>query len=280
MVMHRVFVGLVKEIRPLPLVMALAPLVLSLLITHTFPPETGLFFTCTFFLLYTVHLLDTYEDAFVRKEDSHKHFKLGHGSEGELTESEVKIAALISSLIFFLLLWGLVQTTSFLFLVIVLVGFGIGVLYSSFFSKYLLTSLLIPPLDVVLGMAAAFLLARGTTWSEWSLVASAIFFLMLGAKAWLDIADKETDAKTQRKNIALVWGEKKARKFALGCLLLGVLSAFHVHFSFAAAMSSIIAGGLFLYAYSLPTRKSISILMPTIFFFVLWMIVLYILPVA
>ena len=233
----------------------------------------------TFFLLYAVHFLDTYEDAFVRKEDEHKTFHFAHGSNGTLTKNEVLAGAILSSIVFLILLFFIAQGEPVLFHVLVLGGYVLGVLYSPFLSKNLVTSLLIPPVGVILGMASAFLLAGGMNWDLFTSFAISVFLLMLGGKAWMDIADQDADAFTKRDNIALLWGEKNARLLAHGTILAGFLLSLMRTHSWGHHIGIVIIALLFFRGFSMTAKRGTHWIMPAIFLFLIWEIAVQILVI-
>lgn len=276
--MRRVVRGLVQELRILPVLATFASLFLAFFVAGGVPLQYVLFLSCAFFLLYTVHFLDTLEDAFFRKEDAHKTFLFAHGSADTLNKGELLAFAGISSLIFFVLLAMLIPFSHPFVFPLVLLGYFLGILYSPVFSKRLFTSLLVPPLGVLVGMLSAFFFAGGTSWVLILSCAVPVFFLMLGGKAWMDAADKETDAHTGRENIALMWGEKRTRLFSAGCVCLGLVLSLFYSFSLIHLAGLVVLFFIFKKGFSLPAKEGIPIIMPAIFLYLVLEIALQIFP--
>lgn len=266
----RTIQGLIQELRPLPVLATFGALFLSFVLAGNIPSDGLLFFAMTFFLLYAIHFLDTYEDAFVRKEDAHKTFHFAHGSTGTLTKNELLMGAILSSIIFLVLLFFVAQGKMILFPVLVLSGYVLGVLYSPVLSKNLITSLLVPPVGVVLGMASAFVLAGGMDWGSISPFMVSVFLLLLGGKAWMDIADQDADNFTKRDNVALLWGEPRAGLLARGAIMCGLLLSLVRTDSWGHHIGIVIIALLFFRGFSMSAKRGVHWIMPAIFLFLLW----------
>ncbi len=276
--MHRLILGLLKEIRALPVIATLTALYFAFSLANV--PITSqilLYFVGVFFLLYTVHFLDTYEDEFITKEDSYKTFLFAHGSSGLLKKEELITGAAVSSMSFFVILSCLSFSAGLMFFMINFFAYLIGISYSKYLSKNLFSSLLSYSTGLVLCMFAMYLLASGKFDLKILVYSIPIFLLFTGSKTSMDIADLETDKKTKKPNIGLAIGTSNAKKLVLIMLILGLLLTLNYSISVINIILVLLFLLFFYYCISLKPEKSTSFVTAGVFLFLVFQILLYLL---
>ncbi len=263
----RLLKGLMIELRPLPVIAILLSVYLAFL--HAGVPLSApilLYLLGAFFLLYTVHLLDTYEDSYVRKEDGFKAFTFAHGSN-DLKKEELLAGALISSLIFFAIILSLQGGVPFLLLN--LAGYLLGISYSRYLSRNVLLSLLATPTGVALAMIGVYMLATGGAGLGILAFSAPFFLLFLGASAWMDMADSDTDRRTGKPNLYLSLGAGPAKSLGLASLLGGLVATAISYPSLQYLLPLAALSLVFCRGFLLKPRKGIYYVMAGVFLYLL-----------
>ncbi len=230
--MSRMLKGLVYELRPLPLLATLTAVYLAFLLAGvSYNSTVVLFLLDIFFVLYAVHLLDTYEDYFIRKEDEYKEFTVAHGSSGLLDKNTLIIGAVLSSFGFLIVTFYLLMIAESTFFLLIFPVWVIGVTYSKYLSKIIPSALIAHPLGVFLSMLAAYYLHKGVIDMKILIFSSPLFLLFLSSRAWLDLADVDTDKRSGKSNFAIKLGLSNAKVLAFAFLCMGLfLSLFNSFF--------------------------------------------------
>lgn len=221
--MSRMLKGLVHEIRPLPVIAALTAVYTAFLLAGiSYNSAVVLFLLDVFLVLYTVHLLDTYEDYFIRKEDEHKKFTFAHGGSGLLGKNTLIVGAVLSSIGFLIVTIYLSVAAGPVFFLLSLSAWLIGVTYSKYLSKSIPFAMIAHPVGVFLAMLAAYYLQELVIDMKILAFSVPIFFLFLASRAWLDLADVNTDRRSEKPSFAIKLGLSTAKGLAFVFLLVGL----------------------------------------------------------
>lgn len=264
--MKRMLRGLLKEIRPLPVIATLTAIYFAFLLAKTvISPAIPLLFLSTFFLLYTVHFLDTYEDNYIRNEDRFKTFKFAHGASGLLKKNELIWGAALSSLLFLAVVTYISLQSGPIFLLLNIFAYVIGVSYSRYLSKNIAASVVAYPLGVLLVMSSAYLLASGTIDIKFAEYSIPVFLVLAASRIWLDLADEGTDKKTGKPNISSCFGMNAAKKLAFLFLVAGMVIVYFQSFSWLLLLPFL----FFCRGFMLRPDKGINYIMSGIYMFLI-----------
>jgi len=274
--MERILKGLAAELRPLPLVATLTAVIFACLLAGNLPSMQALLYIASiFFLLITVHALDTYEDHYVTKEDAFKKFAIAHGSNGLLSKEELLSAAAICSAAFIGIIAYLSMQSGPIFFLLSIAAYMIAVSYSRYLSRQPVISLLSYPSGLILAMSAAYLLGNGLIGSTIISYEIPIFLLFLGASVWIAIVDVETDRISGKQNLGLWLGIDRSKTLALAFFISGLLVSVLLSYSFVSLLSAVLLAILFYRATGLPPQKGVRTILACVFAFVLLQIILY-----
>ncbi len=267
--MKRLLYGLAKETRPLPVIATLAVVYLAFLTAGAgYGLNEVLFFIDVFFCLYTVHFIDTYVDFYVRKEDKFKTFGFAHGASGILKKNELIAGAILSSAIFLALHAYLSLSAGFVFFILMSIVYFIGISYSHYISRNSAISVAAYPFCLALAMSAVYTMVSGVFGFRFIGLVIPVFLLFLGSRAWMDIADSDTDKKTGKPNFSLAIGKRNSKLLVLLLLASGlavsVIGAFSATRFFAAAIMFLV----FYRGFSLEPKTGSKYIMPGVFAFV------------
>lgn len=274
--MSQMLKGLVCELRPLPLMATLTAVYLAFLLAGVSDNSVVvLFLLDVFFVLYSVHFLDTYEDYFIRKEDEYKEFTVAHGSSGLLDKNTLIMGTVLSSFGFLVLTFYLSMRSDSTFFLLILPAWVISLTYSKYLSKIIPFALIAHPLGLFLTMLAAYYLHKGVIDMKILTFSSPLLFLFLSSRAWLDLADVDTDKRSGKSNFAIKLGLPNAKVLAFTFLILGLLlsiinSFFSTSFSFISIVEVLIVFIPAYYGFRKEPKVGIYYVLGAVYLFMLF----------
>ena len=168
--------------------------------------------TAAFFALYTAHVKDGYVDFYGRGEDD----------DHPLTERGCELALAGATAGFFACLAAIWLLVSPLAAAITLPGWIIGYLHAPQFDMNPVTATVGYPSGIALALLGGFYVQVETLTPAVLAFAGVFLTILSGIKVIDDAQDYEYDRSIDKRTVAVVVGQRSARRFAFGLMIAGL----------------------------------------------------------
>jgi 4-hydroxybenzoate polyprenyltransferase len=168
--------------------------------------------TATSFALYTAHVKDGYVDFYGRDEDD-DHPLTARGCRVAIAGSTVAFGCCVGAI------WILVGPLA---AAITVPGWIIGYLHAPQFDMNPLTATVGYPSGIALALVGGFYVQTGTLSPEVLAFAAVFLTILSGIKVIDDAQDYDYDRSIDKRTVAVVLGQRSARRFAFALMVAGL----------------------------------------------------------
>lgn len=282
--------ALLIELRPIPMALAILSClfgaVLAFQLVGIRYPLLLIHTANVAVILYSAHLVDTYNDYGKRQEyqRGYKQRKLldGHNSEQiiNLNPKHYLYAMLVTYPIAIILSGILVIETGIIYLILAISGLILSATYGSGLDRILILGDLAWDMGIVLAFMGGFYVVAKILTPEIIVMSIILLPILCGVKIIDAEPDREIDADSQPVKrttpvvLGLKWSHRLAYILMIAPLILLMFTAPTLHYSLIVPL--IIATGVILYSYHYPPEKAMYFIASAIILFLVWAIIVLI----
>ncbi|GEM_PF-4845939 len=179
---------------------------------------------CIFLAVYIAHLKDTYFDYHISGEDKiNPYMGRFDGSGKLLSKNDFVMGMIVSSILLLGLSFYVASLTSYAFLIFVIIGWTLAIVYAPLLYNYLGAALSYPA-GVAMAMLAGYFIQTGAIGITPLLFAIPLMVMMAGAKIVEDVIDFKTDKKLGKITTPVLIGLRRAKALGYEVFYLGLIS--------------------------------------------------------